>query len=144
MKFVRLFACVVVILGTVVAWEHCRDYVFEKLEAKNVEITEDKTTDKSPETTADVKTPVQNAETKVAPEKTATNADQELGLSFEKGFENVAKKAMHSVVNVATMQLIETGGRVDIPDIFRGGPFDDLFKDFFDFPCFLGEWLLSL
>ena len=133
MKFVRLFACVVVILGTVVAWEHCRDYVFEKLEAKNVEVSEDKAPDKSSETVADVKTPVQDTETKIVPEA-SVRADQELGLSFEKGFENVAKKAMHSVVNVATMQLIETGGRVDIPDIFRGGPFDDLFKDFFDFP----------
>jgi serine protease Do len=55
-------------------------------------------------------------------------------INFEKGFEDVAKGAMNSVVNVATMQLIEDSGGMGFPDLFGDSPFDDLFKDFFDLP----------
>ncbi|MDR1365235.1 MAG: trypsin-like peptidase domain-containing protein [Holosporales bacterium] len=58
-----------------------------------------------------------------------------IAISFEKGFEDIAKGAMNSVVNVATMQIIEEHGRSAFPDMFGGdSPFDDLFREFFDFP----------
>ncbi len=150
MKFLKLVACVVVVLGTVVAWEHCRGYVFEQVGVGNISYkdgniscnvgkdggtAEEVANDSSKSNTGANEQPEQKGEEKPVPEVKESKSDSALAIDFEKGFENVAKNAMHSVVNVATMQLVETGsGRLDIPDIFRGGPFDDLFKDFFNFP----------
>ncbi|MDR0640156.1 MAG: trypsin-like peptidase domain-containing protein [Holosporales bacterium] len=54
-------------------------------------------------------------------------------ISFENGFTSVAKKAINSVVSISVLQLIEDEGG-GINDLFRGSPFDDFFKDFFDLP----------
>lgn len=156
MKFMKLVACTTVVLSIVVAWENCRGYVFERVgfansgagykkvsaEIENDEIetgggvndtanSEDEKIDEASKQVNEA-APVSGS---VEIEQKQNKSDENLSISFEKGFEDIAKKAMHSVVNVATMQLVETGiGRLDIPDIFKGGPFDDLFKDFFNFP----------
>ncbi|GHT89160.1 hypothetical protein FACS1894113_3450 [Alphaproteobacteria bacterium] len=52
-------------------------------------------------------------------------------ISFERGFADIVKDAKHSVVNVATMQLVEND---DNSEGFGAFPFDELFRDFFDFP----------
>ena len=140
MKFIKLVACVVVVLGTVVAWEHCRGYVFEQIGLENINyedgvVAEEVADNSEKAEIKNEKSSEQSGEQKAVSEATdevrRNEAEDKLGINFEKGFENVAKNAMHSVVNVATMQLVET---VDIPDMFKGGPFDDLFKDFFNFP----------
>jgi serine protease Do len=69
-----------------------------------------------------------------AESETPAAGDENLQITFAKGFENVAKKVKHAVVNVATLQVVENDDRLDFPDIFRGGPFDDLMKEFFDCP----------
>ena len=141
MKFLRLISCVTVVVGTVVAWEHCRGYVLEQVSAdkiKDDDAVDAKSGDTAKnDTKADVKSEESEEKAVALASKDANSEPKEenLAIDFEKGFENIAKNAMHSVVNVATMQLVETGsGRLDIPDIFKGGPFDDLFKDFFNFP----------
>ena len=141
MKFLKLVSCVTVVVGTVIAWEHCRGYVLEQVNANK--INDDDTVAAKEgdivekDTKADVKSEGEEEKSTAPTAKDANSEPKEEGLAidFEKGFENVAKNAMHSVVNVATMQLVEMGsGRLDIPDMFKGGPFDDLFKDFFNFP----------
>ncbi|MDR1476462.1 MAG: trypsin-like peptidase domain-containing protein [Holosporales bacterium] len=54
-------------------------------------------------------------------------------ITFEKGFENIAKQTKDSVVSIAVAQLVEDEPS-DIPDLFGGSPFDDFFRDFFSFP----------
>ena len=142
MKFIKLVACTTIVLGTVVAWENCRGYILECVGSANAGTEETGNsiddTSSSSNTSLDEKSAPTIKETVVTEEGKEVEQDsteKNVHINFEKGFEDVAKKAMHSVVNVATMQLVETGsGRLDIPDIFRGGPFDDLFKDFFNFP----------
>lgn len=149
MKFIKLITCAAVLLGTVVTWENCRGYILELVgvanagvnveeEGANVKVESDGIVVKE-KSEDDDKSGAISADENPAPDATESSqrskSDENLHISFEKGFEDIAKNAMHSVVNVATMQLVETGaGRLDIPDIFRGGPFDDLFKDFFSFP----------
>ena len=36
MKFLRLVSCVTVVVGTVIAWEHCRGYVLEQVNANKI------------------------------------------------------------------------------------------------------------
>lgn len=67
------------------------------------------------------------------PAKPEEKPSSNIVLNFEKGFEDVAKKGKDSVVSIAAAQLIEDE-QPEIQDLFRGSPFDDLFKDFFDFP----------
>ncbi len=50
---------------------------------------------------------------------------------ISKGFSAVAEKAIPSVVNVSTTQIIE-GRDKNIPQLPPGSPFEDLFKDFID------------
>ncbi|MDR1333044.1 MAG: trypsin-like peptidase domain-containing protein [Holosporales bacterium] len=74
-------------------------------------------------------------DSKEGEEKQAANSSEVAPvINFEKGLEDIANMAMNSVVNVATMQLIEDQGQMGFPDFFGDGPFDQLFKDFFDFP----------
>lgn len=148
MKFVRLAVYTVIVFGVIVSWEYCRDGFLGSLVDLNVSARkgtpENAVKQKAPDNTksaqevsVSAKTDEGNANAQRAQrEEKVVNAgvSDALGLNFEKGFENIAKNAMHSVVNVATMQLIESGDRFDIPDIFHGSPFDDFFKDFFDFP----------
>ena len=138
MKFVRLVIGAVVVLGTIVAWEYCRDYIYENFQDTENVITEEsensKEDDESEVKKADESEKNGNSPSSENEQQKISKKDEDLAISFEKGFENVAKKAMHSVVNVATMQLVEGSNRMDLPDIFKGGPFDDLFKDFFNFP----------
>jgi serine protease Do len=68
-------------------------------------------------------------EKEVASEKTQSD----VSVTFEKGFADIAKKAKKSVVSISVSQLIEDPSP-EVPDLFRGSPFDDFFKDFFDFP----------
>jgi serine protease Do len=70
---------------------------------------------------------------KIDEKKTEKESTSDIVLNFEKGFEDVAKKNKDSVVSIAVVQLIEDE-QPEIHDLFRGSPFDDFFKDFFDFP----------
>jgi serine protease Do len=61
-------------------------------------------------------------------------AREEIGLlSFEDGFAKIASKAMNSVVNIATLHLVEEEGG-GLADMFKGTPFDEAMRDFFDAP----------
>jgi serine protease Do len=51
-------------------------------------------------------------------------------VDFKNGFAKVAEKALHSVVNVATTQVIQPEEN-GLGDMFRGFPFGDMMKDFF-------------
>ena len=147
MKFVKLVVCTTVVLSTVVAWEQCRDYVLEKIDRtdagleniklkKNIIQISDVNGVSNDSEDSEKYNDANETEDENNQSKNEKTDENNLVINFEKGFEDIAKNAMHSVVNVATMQLVETGGsgRIDIPDVFRGGPFDDLFKDFFNFP----------
>lgn len=50
---------------------------------------------------------------------------------ISKGFSIVAEKAIPSVVNVSTTQILEGRDR-NLPQLPPGSPFEDLFKDFFE------------
>ena len=78
---------------------------------------------------------------KVDDKKTETVAEKKVDSKKEsaattkydisKGFSAVAEKAIPSVVNVSTTQVIE-GRDKNIPQLPPGSPFEDLFKDFLD------------
>lgn len=111
--------------GIIYCWDNFGRSIFMSAFSEEAKET---TTPEQPEA-QDVSTPQVKSTSK--PESKSDISE----ISFEKGFESVAKKAMHSVVNVATMQLVESSDRFGgFPDMFKGGPFDDLFKDFFDVP----------
>ncbi len=65
---------------------------------------------------------------KVEAKKDSTPATK---YDISKGFSAVAEKAIPSVVNVSTTQIIE-GRDKNIPQLPPGSPFEDLFKDFID------------
>ena len=123
MKLFRVVLYVMVVFGIIYSWDNFgRDFFvknFQSVVAKEESIT--------------IETP-KTEENIVQKEKISELPSENNTISFEKGFENVAKKAMHSVVNVATMQLVEASERPGLPDIFKGLPFDEMFKDFFDVP----------
>lgn len=52
-------------------------------------------------------------------------------FDFTKGFADLAEKAIPSVVNVSTTQILE-GRDKNVPQFAPGSPLDDIFKDFFD------------
>ncbi|MBQ8650930.1 MAG: trypsin-like peptidase domain-containing protein [Alphaproteobacteria bacterium] len=142
MNFIRLLVYVGAILGTVGAWENVRSGVFDFLNKKDVEKEQGRLQAKEQEQDIDEQVTKQqgpyvgseNVDDRVANiknEPIIKTAD-DIEISFSKGFSDVARKAMHSVVNVATMQLIEED-HMDLSDLFHG-PFDDFFKDFFDAP----------
>jgi len=75
--------------------------------------------------------------TKLAnPSTTSVSPEKNCGCgSFDlsKGFSSVAEKAVQSVVNVSTTQVIESSGdREGGPRLPPGSPFEDFFRDFFD------------
>ena len=47
-------------------------------------------------------------------------------------FADVASKVMPAVVNISTTQFVEERRRRNIPNMPRGGPLDELFRDFFE------------
>lgn len=140
MNLFRVILYAGIVVGVVGAWELLRDDIkpiIEKVshEQKNnseTEVQAEKTVTLQKEEPVEAKV-VEAVQEKIV--KTPEPIEEEHNLvTFEKGFEKVAKKAMHSVVNVATMQLVESDDSMGIPDIFKGGPFDDLLKEFFDGP----------
>jgi serine protease Do len=68
-----------------------------------------------------------------APTKPEEKPTSDITVNLEKGFEDIVKKNKDSVVSIAVVQLIENE-QPDINDVFRGSPFNDFFRDFFDFP----------
>ena len=132
-----------VILGVVSTWEFVRDdvkkavdHVVHVVDTKetSAKSTSLKTTDLSKE-----KPESEKAENKTEPlnqqkaeEKEEIPEEAHKHISFEKGFADIAKGAMNSVVNVSTIQLLENDDRPDFQvEIFKGTPFDDVLKDFF-------------
>lgn len=65
--------------------------------------------------------------------KSEKKRDTPLQAPFDisKGFSQLAEKAVPSVVNVSTTQIIEGRDR-NVPQFAPGSPLDELFKDFFD------------
>ncbi|MDR2458502.1 MAG: trypsin-like peptidase domain-containing protein, partial [Holosporales bacterium] len=132
-----------VAVAAVAAWEYLlKRGITQPTQHDNLKSAQEEVKSKPPETKINVVEPVHNdsvpekkpeekREKRVKEEKTDSRVPV---INFEKGFEDVAKKAMNSVVNVATMQLVEDSGRMTFPDLFGDSPFDDLFKEFFDYP----------
>ncbi len=125
MKLFRIVLYVLVICGIIYSWDNFGRSFFMK-NFYQTTVDENINSTESPE----AENVIEKPEEKEVFE-TPIKSDP---ISFEKGFENVAKKAMHSVVNVATIQLVENTEKPGISDIFKGFPFDDIFKDFFDAP----------
>ncbi|MDR1488160.1 MAG: trypsin-like peptidase domain-containing protein [Holosporales bacterium] len=69
----------------------------------------------------------------VVTESSDINKDDEITPpSLEKGFSDIVRGAMHSVVNVSTMQIIKDESVPEgMEGMFKDFPFEDLFKDFF-------------
>lgn len=126
MKLFRVVLYVMVVFGIIYSWDNFGRNFFVK-NFQSVVAKEESITIETPKVE-------ENEENIVQKEKISELPSENNIISFEKGFENVAKKAMHSVVNVATMQLVEASERLGLPDIFKGLPFDEMFKDFFDVP----------
>lgn len=123
MKLFRVVLYVMVVFGIIYSWDNFgRDFFVKNFQ--NVVAKEESITIETPKMEENI----------IQEEKISELPSENNTISFEKGFENVAKKAMHSVVNVATMQLVEASERPGLPDIFKGLPFDEMFKDFFDVP----------
>lgn len=59
------------------------------------------------------------------------NAAEPKSFNFTKGFAELAEKAIPSVVNVSTTQILE-GRDKNMPQFAPGSPLDDIFKDFFE------------
>ncbi len=126
MKLFRIVLYVIAVCGIIYSWDNFgRDFFMKNFYHTSVD--ENINSNEPPKVDEKIIEKPEKVEITETPIKTGP-------ISFEKGFENVAKKAMHSVVNVATMQLVENTERQSIPDIFKGFPFDDIFKDFFDAP----------
>lgn len=128
MKFVRTAIYAAIVLGVISGWEYCRDDVLSVI-GKEI-VSNEKTEPNEQKEQSSPKAGETIAETDETP---VASRDRSPEITFQKGFEDVAKKAMHSVVNVATQQLIEGGPELDVPDMFKGSPFDDVLKDFFGF-----------
>lgn len=134
MRFFRFAVYAGVIATTIVCWEYGRESFFGTVKNISSEID---AKEASPVTSAeavqeaDEETEDDEAEVKEEIQQEKPEHLEKSLFNFEKGFEDVAKGAMHSVVNVATMQIIENEGS---DSFFENSPFEDLFKDFFDFP----------
>ncbi len=126
MKLFRVALYALVICGVIYSWDNFgRDFFMKNF--YQITVDESVNSAEAPKPDEKIAEKTEKKEILQVPIETGP-------ISFEKGFESVAKKAMHSVVNVATMQLVENTERQGIPDIFKGFPFDDIFKDFFDVP----------
>ncbi len=131
MKYIR-FAIYAGVIGSVIlAWEHFREDVFALSTNDNGHVLDEKEIVTEAKADESEKKPIEQKDTTIV-DKKQEKLSEEIEISFTKGFADVAKKAMHSVVNVATMQLLEQE-QYGFPDIFNG-PFEELFKDFFEMP----------
>lgn len=140
MNLFRVILYAGIVVGVVGTWELLRDDIKPIIEKVSHEQKNNSETDVQAEKTVvpQKDEPVEDKVVEAVQEKivkdSESNQEENNLVSFEKGFEKVAKKAMHSVVNVATMQLVESDDSMGIPEMFKGGPFDDLLKEFFDAP----------
>ncbi len=124
MRFLRVILYTVLVAGTIVVWDiyGAKVKAFAGIEYVNKQTAQEKAID-SQQPEAD------NSEKKIT--KDEVSADNKGLLTFEKGFADIARNAKHSVVNVATMQIIKEENAPDIMDgFFKGFPFEDMFKDF--------------
>ena len=134
-----------VALGLIFIWESYRDKALPIISSSGIDdsskiITEsydlkktDESVKKGEEKTTEQEKVLKSEETKESKKENASFDNNSL-LSFEKGFAEIAKRAMHSVVNVATLQLINQDSSMmqdEMGEIFRGSPFEDMLRDFF-------------
>ena len=144
MNLIRGIIYICVIAGIIGAWEYyVRDEFMPAIVKISNELTEKKETpkeapnvtilndsDEDDNDTEDSNNGDENKKDKVASKELSKTKD--VGVSFERGFADIAKEAMQSVVNVATMQLTENAETPQVPNgMFNGSPFDDILKDFF-------------
>ncbi|MDR1391194.1 MAG: trypsin-like peptidase domain-containing protein [Holosporales bacterium] len=142
MKFVKVALYTVVFSVVIFSWERVREAVLSQISCLSAISAGQEGSDPSQvQRESDEESgktekgdPAEKGEEAKALNPITTSEPSDIVINFEKGFEDVAKKAMHSVVNVATVQVIETEYGMDFPDIFKGDPFEDMFKGFFDFP----------
>ena len=115
-----------------VLWEVCRDDVCSVLKKKNVELkekTEQIVQPKVVEKVSPIQT--QSIETSVQPEEQEEKDDKEekTYVTLQDGFSKIVKKALPSVVNIATMQIIKIdGGNGLVGEMLKDSPFADMFK----------------
>lgn len=79
------------------------------------------------------KVPSDTKEEKKEEKKEAKKESSPIQAPFDisKGFSQLAEKAIPTVVNVSTTQIVE-GRDKNIPQFAPGSPLDEIFKDFFD------------
>ena len=113
-------------IAVIEGWELCRGNVVSLISHNENKATAVLSDEKTVEHEKNV---VEKEAVEKAVEKKVVNSTS---LSFERGFADIAKQAMGSVVNVATMQIIKDDVPQDVMGgFFKGSPFEDMFKDFF-------------
>lgn len=123
------------IFGIIAGWEMIRDNALPIVNAKKDKTESSSSIEISSSDIPDNKTQENNPQKSVVIEDVAKNNDnnkkESPSLNFEDGFANIVKGAMHSVVNVATVQLVQESQGIEMGDMFKGSPFEDMFKEFF-------------
>ncbi|MDR0942164.1 MAG: trypsin-like peptidase domain-containing protein [Holosporales bacterium] len=147
MNFFRLVLSLGIIVGIIAVWECVREDVniasiirkisnIDEAADNKQKVVEKKETIVAANNADNVERQDKQNQTKEEKIESGGLSEKSPLINFEKGFEDVCKGALNSVVNVATQQIIESGdGMMGLPDFFgNGSPFDEIFKDFFDFP----------
>lgn len=123
MRFIRTFLYLVIIAASITVWELYRDNLIGLVHCNSIQYSESK----------NITAPQIYTEEAAEPAvKQEINQKPDIDVTFGKGFADVVKNAMNSVVNVATIQVIKDEGSSDIiGGMFKGEPLEGLFKDFF-------------
>lgn len=128
MRFFRLFLYGAIAVASVTIWELCREDLVRLRNSDSL----DKTVVIGHQ--EDIKSPNKETVSKEADfiDKKEKKQEGKIDLNFQKGFSDIVKRAMCSVVNVATMQVVKDEDPADIAGgLFKGDPFEGFFKDFF-------------
>lgn len=127
MRFFRVLLYGVIVAASILVWELCRDDLMNIVHSDSSKTTTQTIeNDKNKEDSE--KSPKVEDVTTIVKEK---QPEGQVDVIFEKGFADIVKNAMNSVVNVATMQIIKEENPAIGGGIFKGDPFEGLFKDFF-------------
>ncbi|MDR1233680.1 MAG: trypsin-like peptidase domain-containing protein [Holosporales bacterium] len=126
---------VVVIIGVIEGWHYLKGiHIIDLGGEKSSHVHDPKTSEKSQKNANFSEGGKSDSTIKEQTNQSKDHSSQ-IAINFENGFASVAKKAIHSVVSISVLQLIEDNdSNRGFPDLFRGSPFDDFFKDFFDLP----------
>ncbi len=123
-----------IVVASVLVWELCRDNLINIIHGDNSKTAVQSIENDigKEESEKSKKSPTESSEKDdITPVVAEKQHEEQVGVSFEKGFEDIVKSTMNSVVNVATMQIIKEESPTIGMGIFKGDPFEDLFKNFF-------------